>query len=653
MDDSKKYEFIDANIVADITRKTRKNDSEAKEYLNFQIFSDNKYPTELIDKQRPNEQLEVKRYRKEIYQPVFSEVFDRVLNALGKIFRSDGFFLKYPDQSQFTKISENEKLDVYLTKHFTHSQSLMNWCSQVALKQYIIDANGVCIIWANNTNDPTAYKKPLPYIVNIDQIIYYYEGYSIIYKGEERDEYFSLDAFSWSKYKKNKSGKIIIEEQILHGLGVMPAFTLGGFVEEEEELGREYESRFKAMLPWLNVATIEFSDLQAEITMHMHSKEWAYQDEQCPDCRGMGYGINKQNEKVPCTNVKCKGGYVGHSPYDVIRVRPAVTSQGETPAPIPPGGYIQKQTEIARLQAERIDAHRYRALSAVNMQFLEQSPVAQSGVAKAYDRDETNNTFYGVATDLAQIMEKAAYFVAKWRYNLLYDDKEIRAMSPMCVVPNTFDIVGAQYLLDEVKQSKDSGLNDSVISEIEIEFIKKRFPNDTRLQNTLIDSYSLDPMSGLTEDEKALLISNKGATKQDYIISTYISDFIQRAYDEQKDFNKLERKQQYQTLLNYADEKLKDINIKDKMVSKIFGIDTNSASSSGGKSPADLKYTVGGLTGIIEIVKAVSSGVYDLEAAIQMVMDRFGLTYDQAKAQLGTPAIISSEADLNKVIQLT
>jgi hypothetical protein len=36
-----------------------------------------------------------------------------------------------------------------------------------------------------------------------------------------------------------------------------------------------------------------------------------------------------------------------------------------------------------------------------------------------------------------------------------------------------------------------------------------------------------------------------------------------------------------------------------------------------------------------------------------MVMDRFGLTYEQAKAQLGTPAIISSEADLNKVTKLT
>ena len=73
----------------------------------------------------------------------------------------------------------------------------------------------------------------------------------------------------------------------------------------------------------------------------------------------------------------------------------------------------------------------------------------------------------------------------------------------------------------------------------------------------------------------------------------------------------------------------------------------------GGKTPADLKYTVGGLTGIIEIVKAVSSGVYDLEAAIQMVMDRFGLTYEQAKAQLGTPKVITSESEVNKVEKLT
>ena len=561
MEESKKYYRFDANIVSELSKKHGYSD-EAEEYENFLIYSDNEYPKHLINKQRPNEQANVKKYREETYEPVFSEVFMRVLNALNRIQRADGFYLKYPDQAQFTKIPEGEKLSDYLTKHFTASKSLMNWAFQVCLKQYIIDANGVCVVWSEQTNTETEYYKPVPYIVNIDRIIYHFEGHSIMYKDEEEKRtWYTLDDLRWAKWTQDRKGNVTLVEERYHNLGIFPAFTLGGIVEEEEELGREYESRLKAMLPWLNVATVEFSDLRAEITMHIHSKEWAYQDEQCPQCKGVGY-ILRENEKVPCTNTGCKGGYVGHSPYEIIRVRPAVTNMGEAPAPIPPGGYIQKQTEIARLQAERIDSHRYRALAAINMQFLEQVPSAQSGIAKAYDRDETNNTFYGIATDMAQIMEKIAYLVAKWRYGMIYDDATLHAMCPICLVPNTFDIVGSQFLLDEVKQSKDSKLNDSVVSEIEMEFIKKRFPNDTRLQDVLINSYQLDPMSGLTEDEKALLMSNRGATRQDYIISTYISDFISKAYDEYPDFNSLTRDEKYRILTKYADVKISDINAR-------------------------------------------------------------------------------------------
>lgn len=561
MEESKKYYRFDANIVSELSKKNGYSD-EAEEYNNFLIYSDNEYPEHLINKQRPNEQANVKKYREETYEPVFSEVFMRVLNALNRIQRADGFYLKYPDQAQFTKIPEGEKLSDYLTKHFTASKSLINWAFQVCLKQYIIDANGVCVVWSEKTNTETEYYKPVPYIVNIDRIIYHFEGHSIMYKDEEEKRtWYTLDDLRWAKWTQDRKGNVTLVEERYHNLGIFPAFTLGGIIEEEEELGREYESRLKAMLPWLNVATVEFSDLRAEITMHIHSKEWAYQDEQCPQCKGVGF-ILRENEKVPCTNTGCKGGYVGHSPYEIIRVRPAVTNMGEAPAPIPPGGYIQKQTEIARLQAERIDSHRYRALAAINMQFLEQVPSAQSGIAKAYDRDETNNTFYGIATDMAQIMEKIAYLVAKWRYGMIYTDEQLKEMCPICLVPNTFDIVGSQFLLDEVKQSKDSKLNDSVVSEIEMEFIKKRFPNDTRLQDVLINSYQLDPMSGLTEDEKALLMSNRGATRQDYIISTYISDFITKAYDEYPDFNSLTRDEKYRILTKYADVKISDINAR-------------------------------------------------------------------------------------------
>jgi len=40
---------------------------------------------------------------------------------------------------------------------------------------------------------------------------------------------------------------------------------------------------------------------------------------------------------------------------------------------------------------------------------------------------------------------------------------------------------------------------------------------------------------------------------------------------------------------------------------------------------------------MIEIVKAVTSGIYEYEAAVALLMDRFGLSEADARAQLGTP----------------
>ena len=651
MNSEKKYTTITADDISDVAKR---NHTDGKEYKNFLYYSDNVYPADLIDTLRPGENKEVKVYREAIYEPVFSEVFDRVLNALNKIQRSDGYFLKFPENN-LPKIAKDEDLETYLTKNFTASKSLMNWAFQVGLKQYVIDANGVVIVWSDEVANLTEFKKPTPYIINSNRIVYSYEGKSVIYKDEhDKNVYYSVDDVAWIKWRKRKQGQGYEEvENIPHVLGVFPGFTIGGVVEEEEELGREYQSRFQAMLPWLNVATCEFSDLRAEITQHIFSTVWIYQDEECQSCNGAGYLI-KENEKVPCTNSKCKGGQIPKSPYETLRVRPAKTSMGEVPAPTPPMGHVQKQTEIAELQDRRINEMRYRSLAAVNMQFLETQPAAQAGVAKAYDRDETNNTFYGVAVDMGTIMENIAYLCAKWRYNKLYpNDSDIRAMVPKCKVPNTFDIIGSQLIIEEIKAVKDSGLNDAVSSEIELEYISKRFPNDVQLQDRMKDAFSLDPASGKTDEEKGYLVSNSLLSKQDAIISTYIFDFVERAYTENENFNEMTKQQKQVVMNKYADEKLKEINAKDTIYNKIFNVNESAAAVVGGKSPSDLKYTVGGLTGIIEIVKAVSSGVYDLEAAIQMVMDRFGLTYEQAKAQLGTPQIINSEEELNKVTKLT
>jgi len=56
---------------------------------------------------------------------------------------------------------------------------------------------------------------------------------------------------------------------------------------------------------------------------------------------------------------------------------------------------------------------------------------------------------------------------------------------------------------------------------------------------------------------------------------------------------------------------------------------------------------------MIEIAKAVAAGLYDLDAAVALVQDRFQLTEEEARRQLGTPQQIVSEQQADKVAKLT
>jgi hypothetical protein len=69
-------------------------------------------------------------------------------------------------------------------------------------------------------------------------------------------------------------------------------------------------------------------------------------------------------------------------------------------------------------------------------------------------------------------------------------------------------------------------------------------------------------------------------------------------------------------------------------------------------SSANLRGSVGGLTGMIEIAKSVASGLYDLEAAVALVSDRFGLSEEEARAQLGSPQAITNQAQADKISTL-
>ena len=54
-----------------------------------------------------------------------------------------------------------------------------------------------------------------------------------------------------------------------------------------------------------------------------------------------------------------------------------------------------------------------------------------------------------------------------------------------------------------------------------------------------------------------MLVSSRLMSKQDAVISTYIHDFIDRAYAENATFYELTKADKMKIMYNYADEKLK------------------------------------------------------------------------------------------------
>jgi len=60
-----------------------------------------------------------------------------------------------------------------------------------------------------------------------------------------------------------------------------------------------------------------------------------------------------------------------------------------------------------------------------------------------------------------------------------------------------------------------------------------------------------------------------------------------------------------------------------------------------------LAESVGGLTGMIEIAKAVAAGLYDLDAAVALVASRFKISEEEARRQIGTPQLKTVQGDPN------
>ena len=549
-------------------------DQSVKKYHAIKVHANGEKPGDLLTKRRPSESEKIQKYREEIYVPVTKSCFTKVYNSLMKIRKSQDWSIKFGEDSSVSTVREGETLFDYLILNFPKYTSITNWYFQIGLKQQLVDTNAkVFVMPINLEAKDNEYLKPYPFIYNSENVIdYEYKKYYVL-KSIEKIRYVQ----SGTEYTNGCRYYVVTDTNIQtfdqvsfdhqyreafnykHGLGYVPVYDMKGIVFNETLYQTLYESKIMGMIPFLDEATREYSDMQAEVVQHVHSTLWAYQPHDCKRCGGTGYEmINKSKaagtkpSKETCGMCGGKGIYP-FNPYEnlVLGKPPA----GETNLPSPPAGFITKDTSIVSIQRERIEGHFFQAYASINMEFLASTPLNQSGLAKEVDKEELNNFVHGVAEDGVELLDNIVFCINDYRYKTsVKDDSKRLLMLPVINVPQKFDLLGDEFMLDVIRSMKEAKMDAAIINAAEIEFAAKRFSTDEKISKIVSMKLALDPFAGQPED----VVNSRDAfglvKKTDSIIHANIHSFIERAMEENAKFDTLPKKQQIEILRRYAEE---------------------------------------------------------------------------------------------------
>lgn len=533
-------------------------------------------PDDLISKRRPNEPEEVKKYRKDIYVPITKNPISKVITSLQKIRRSKDWNINYGNNIP-ASVRTGETLEDYCERNYPGFTSLTNWAFSELIIQYLLDANSfVAVILKKVQENDTEYEKPVVEIFPSGNVIYYEEDTVLVVKSQDvipyttpagrftyndGNIYYVLTPDRIVKFEQTgKNAQFAVSVDYTHNIGEIPACKMGGVFKERVNNDTIFESRISGMVPHLKEAAREYSDLQAEVVQHIHSEKYYYTTSDCPHCLGSG---KISNDKT-CDKCNGTGMIASISPYGQYLIKQREVGNG---IPNPPIGYIQKDTSIAKLQDERVDKHIYKALQSINMEFLAESPLNQSGLAKEVDKDELNNFVNSIAEDIVKIMDAMYLYICDYRYMISVPNEEARhAMLPVISVPERFDLLGSDYLISEIKFAKDANVNPIIIKNMEIEYLKKRYNSDPEIANELETIYEIDPLPGLSEDDKLSMLNNNGISEEDYIVSCNLAQLVRRAKNEDDKFFEKSAREKKGVIYGYVPDILAKINVRPTVV---------------------------------------------------------------------------------------
>lgn len=557
------------------------------------------FATKLLNR-HPNENDHLYNWRLSIYAPVAKELYDRFLTMCrGTILQPNSYDLSVDDRTQ-----------EYIGGSFVHD-TLFKGIDFILQNPY----GHMAVLESQYEMEPGDPLRPHICFVSADDLIMKDDD-SIAFK--HKGNVYFLDRYSQWVIK----GKETFEFK--HNLDVVPAWEIdNNFIEP--------------FVAWADLLVRNMNDDE------MMSKQYSYPTRQsvreacnAPKCIG-GIVTDMTDPLLPvkknCTS--CNGtGIKTFNPGDDLTISESTLKQQNWVMP-QMMSYVTPPVEIPQYHLDRWQVFYDRTEKSLCLN--KKINATESGDAKREDRKDQYFYLMTISNFVFKQLERGLEYISAYK-NYNQESRTFKNQEVVLIPPNQFDLMTDSDLVLEFADLQNKTDDSQLLSEMQYHVNRRIWRNDP-VQLMINDIlYYTDPLYGVAGnalkskllsgvfDEKDKIVHEKG-----YKILLGISREMTPKVFAESDVN---------SIMARFDKAIVALQPKG-IYSDVMGVNGNT-----------LKDSVGGLTGMIEIAKAVASGLYDLDAAIALVSDRFGISEEDARRLLGTPSI-SGDAAVEKVATLT
>lgn len=594
------------------------------------------FPYKILKTKAPNQSPDEWEYQKGLYESYTNSVWNRAKNKTKIISNDQNFSIDNWD-------AEQKK---YFYEDYPIYHSIQSYFFDIVRDKKIDYPNQVLLVKPKNI--PGAYNdqgefipsqnemvEPICVLIEEEHIMRYNDGEYLLVLISCNIEYLEVktkkyDGLQFELYDKNsiirytqngldksKNPTFEIITIYEHNLGRLPAWKLQGKPISNLDGNVLYHSPYIDAVPDLNAVIRLCSNLDMStyrlafpiiIALVDHCR---HKNEHGQSCTGGNIFNGSAWEQ--CGACEGSGKRNNHSPTGVYEIAASKGLDGDnTLAMSPPVQFAAPPSDILKYISEQIEVKKKNSFS---FMFETDQANNQTATGKQLEKEEFHSFLIDFSNQLFNLMDLAIQAIGWYRFGDKFKKPSIRK-------PTSFSFRTNEDITTEIGEAIKNNLPMSYRRLLLLEANNTRFNNNPQAQQELEFIMMIDRLYGMDD---LTIRAGLGQTlgKLDVIIHNSIATFIDNCIRDNPEFWNIST----------------TFEARKEAVIKLAQAEYDILNPVGGGGGNALAESVGGLTGMVEIVGAVARGEYDLDAAIKLVSSRFGVTEDEARQQLGTPQL--------------